>query len=55
MVGSYPIVLVYFGHCYLLTPLGPFSQRWYLLSLSLGYPSLRSSVVAVPLGLDSIW
>ena len=44
-----------FGRCCPSTPLGLFSQYWYLLGFPLGSPLLRSFASVVPLGHDSVW
>ena len=55
MDGSCLVALVCLGRYYLPAPLSLFSQHWYLLGLPLGYPSWRSSAIAVLLGPDSVW
>ena len=49
------VIPVYSGRYYPPTPLGFFVQHWYLLGFPIGYPSLHSSIVAVLLGLGSVW
>ena len=55
MDGSCLVVSVCLGRYYPPTPLGFFVQHWYLFGLPFRYPSLRSSTVAIPLGLGSVW
>ena len=55
MASSCPIALACSGHYSLSNLLGSFSQRWCLLGLPFGYPSLRFSSAAIPLGHDFAW